>query len=313
LRLLPFLLGALALAPSSLAAPSLGIFGDPGRFHVLTGQESSVHHVIVGWGQGQTWGSAMPRLLSTLGPVPMVGFTTAVDGHERITPRALAQGAGDSYLIALNAAIAAYGHPLYVRPMPEMNGHWNVYCAYTASGRSKGRSHSTAAFRNAFARIYVVLHGGPAAAMDARLRRLGLPPVGRDLPVNPPPTLKVVWNPQGYGSPDVAGNTAQAYYPGDAFVDVVGDDLYDIGHRAEWAAAEQLYRTHPRKPFAFPEWGLWGIDDPSFVQQMAQFARTHPRLELLSYYDSKPGSIWDLGSKPRSLAVYRSLITPLGA
>jgi hypothetical protein len=312
-RLLPVLLGALALAPSSLAAPSLGILGDAGRFQELTGQMSNVHHVIVGWGQGQTWGSTMPRLLSTLGPVPMIGFTTAVEGREQITPRAIAEGAGDSYLISLNAAIAAHGRPLYVRPLPEMNGHWNVYCAYTAAGGSKGPSHSTGAFRNAFARIYVVLHGGPAAVMDAKLRRLGLPPVGRDLPVNPVPNLKVVWNPQGYGSPDLAGNTAQAYYPGDAFVDVVGDDLYDIGHRAEWAAAEQLYRAHPRKPFAFPEWGLWGIDDPPFVQQMAHFARTHPRLELLSYYNSKPGSIWDLGSKPRSLAAYRSLITPLGS
>jgi hypothetical protein len=311
-RLLPVLLGALALAPSSLAAPSLGILGDPGRFRALTGQESSVRHVIVGWGQGQTWGAAMPRLLSTLGPVPMLGFTTAVEGREQITPRALAQGAGDSYLVALNAAIAAYGRPIYVRPLPEMNGHWNVYCAYTSSGQAKGPSHSTTAFRNAFARIYLVLHGGPAAVVDAKLRRLGLPPVGRDLAKNPYPSLRVIWNPQGYGSPDLSGNAPQAYYPGDAFVDVVGDDLYDIGHRAEWDAAEDLYRAHPGKPFAFPEWGLWGIDDPAFVQRMARFARTHARLELLSYYNSKPGSTWDLASKPRSRAAYRSLITTLG-
>jgi hypothetical protein len=54
------------------------------------------------------------------------------------------------------------------------------------------------------------------------------------------------------------------------------------------------------------------MDDPAYVQQMAAFARTHPRMEFLSYFNSKPGSLWDLGSKARSRDAYRKLITPLG-
>ena len=77
--------------------------------------------------------------------------------------------------------------------------------------------------------------------------------------------MQVIWNPQGYGSPDLPGNSAAAYYPGDAYVDVVGDDLYDIGGKAAWAAAAALYAAHPRKPFAIGEWGLWGVDDARFV------------------------------------------------
>lgn len=45
---------------------------------------------------------------------------------------------------------------------------------------------------------------------------------------------------------------------------------------------------------------------------MARFVRTHKRVELIAYYESKPGSTWDLGSKPRSRGAYRRLITPLG-
>ena len=45
---------------------------------------------------------------------------------------------------------------------------------------------------------------------------------------------------------------------------------------------------------------------------MANFVRTHRRVELVAYYDSVPGSTWDLASKPRSKAAYRKLITPLG-
>jgi hypothetical protein len=38
----------------------------------------------------------------------------------------------------------------------------------------------------------------------------------------------------------------------------------------------------------------------------------HKRVEFAAYYSGRPGSIWDLASKPASLAAYRTAITPLG-
>jgi hypothetical protein len=293
----------------------LGVLGNAARFGSLTGQRSTVGHVIVGWSQGYTWGAPLTRQFATHGPVPMLGFTTSrgwPNPREAITPRGVAFGAGDAYLSALNRAIATWGRTIYLRPFPEMNGHWNAYCAYTKSGRRKDASHSTAMFRRAFARVYLLLHGGTAQELNAHLRALRLPGVTHDFEVNPYPTLRVIWNPQGYGSPDVPGNRAQAYYPGDRYVDVVGNDLYDIGGKAEWAAADRLYRAHRSKPYAFPEWGLWGIDDPAFVKRMAGWVKTHYRVQLLSWFESRPGSIFDLASKPRSRAAYRRYITRLG-
>jgi hypothetical protein len=302
---------ALVLVPAAGARPLLGIKGNSERFASLTGQQSAVKLVIVGWEQGAGWGSPFGKLFETSGDVPMIGLNTKVGPREAITPAQIVAGKGDAYLVALNAAIGAWGQPIYIRPFAEMNGHWSAYCAFTQSGRPKP-GHSTALFKKAFARAYIIVHGGTAAEVDAKLRKLGMPPVGKDLAVNAFPTTKVIWNPQGYGSPDIPGNTAQAYYPGDAYVDVVGNDLYDIRGKAEWAANESLYRAHPGKTYALPEWGLWGIDDPAFVRKMGAFARTHPRLELLSYYESAPGSLFDLASKPQSRAAYRSVITSLG-
>jgi len=299
-RLLLVLVLALAVAPAADARPVLGVFGGIQRFDGLTGQRTSAGHAIFGWGQA-TFAQPLPRL----GATPLIGI---VNGP---TPLAVSRGAGDAYLFALNDALANWGGTAYIRPWPEMNGHWNSYCAFTKSGRSKGAAYSTAAFRKAFARMYLLVHGGPAATINARLARLGLPPVSRDLRENPLPRVKVVWNPQGYGSPDVRGNSAPAYYPGNAYVDVVANDLYHIRGKAEWAAAERLYSAYPTKPHAFAEWGLWGLDDPSFVEKMARFVRTHARLELLAFYNGRPGSIFDLASKPRSLAAYRRLIVPL--
>jgi hypothetical protein len=45
---------------------------------------------------------------------------------------------------------------------------------------------------------------------------------------------------------------------------------------------------------------------------MAKWVRQHHRMEFISYFSGRSGSIWDLASKPRSRAAYRSLITPLG-
>src|SRR5262249_2879581 len=75
---------------------------------------------------------------------------------------------------------------------------------------------------------------------------------------------------------------------------------------------QALYDAHPRKPYSLPEWGLQGADDPSFVQRICDFVKTHRRTKMAAYYESKPGSIFDLGTKPKSKAVYRTCITPLG-
>jgi hypothetical protein len=313
MKVFAVVLCALALAPAAFARPYLGLaIGDPGRFSAQTGQRTALRNIYLGWDQGYRWGSSFDRIIPGLGRVPMISITTFhwPSKRETLTPGQIARGAGDEYLIALNAAIARSSFDVfYVRPLGEMTGWWNPWCAFTRAGRAKGGFHSTANFRKAFARMYLLLHGGTAAYLDARLARLGLPAVGRDLPEVPFPKLRVIWNPQSHGDPQVAGNTPAAYYPGDAFVDVYGPDTYDLGS-VDWGAIERLYRAHPKKGFAFPEWGMT-LDDPGFVQRMASFVGSHRRVEVLSFYAGKPGGTYDLASKPRARAQYRRLITPL--
>jgi hypothetical protein len=86
------LLAVAVAAPAAGAAPSrtdplLGVKGDAARFQTLTGQDSQVRHVIVGWDQGMTWGSPFLDLMRQLGGVPMIGLATdGRDGSEAITP-----------------------------------------------------------------------------------------------------------------------------------------------------------------------------------------------------------------------------------
>jgi hypothetical protein len=274
-----------ASGSEEVSRTQLGITGDPARFARLTGQRSTIRHNFLGWHQG----NALPQILGSLRPIPMIAIKTG----GAITPASIASGRGDAFLVQLNRAVADFGGLVYIRPLPEMNGHWNDYCAYNRDGSRRSAQHSTAAFKRAFRRIAIFARGGPAAKVAQGLRRAGVPvPANLDLA---PTEARIVWNPQGYG-----------------YVDVVANDLYDQGFNAAWEANEALYRAHRNKPYALAEWGLWGIDDPAFVEKMAAFVKSHGRIEFLAYFNSKPGAIWDLQSKPRSRAVYRRLITPLG-
>jgi len=135
----------------------------------------------------------------------------------------------------------------------------------------------------------------------------------------PGESFQFEWNPTR-GDLGV-GNLAN-FYPGDAYVDIIGLDVYDIewatypGAQAEWQhMLTQTYgldwlasfASEHNKPVAFPEWGLgWGKgdngapvsnpggeasggDNAYFVQQMAQWILNH---------DVSNAVAWDYGSNP---------------
>lgn len=308
---------ALIFASAAQAKPLLGITGDLPRFETLTGQASTVHQAFLGWGQGVSYGSPLDALIRTLTPIPMLHLGTNYDGKKKevITPAQIAAGKGDSYLFALNQAIAGWGKAIYIRPMAEMNNYSVSWSGYTASGKLKA-GHTPSDYRRAFARIYLIVHGGSATTINAKLKALGEPLIAQDLASNPFPRVRVVWSPLAGGNPRVAGNDAENYYPGRQFVDVDGGDIYDesLTDTAPWNALEALYSasvTHGR-PFSVPEWGL-SVDDPTYIKHMCTFLTSHPHTEEAGFYESRPSSKWDIAPKPKSKAQYRACLTPLGA
>jgi hypothetical protein len=122
----------------------------------------------------------------------------------------------------------------------------------------------------------------------------------------------VIWNPIA-GFDAGSSRPAQEFYPGDAYVDMVGNDIFAsrVGS-ASHAANEALYRAHPSKPYSLPEWGLDTVDDPGFVRTICEFLKNRPRTKLAAYYNSSPAPRYDLGPKPGSRAEYKRCITPIG-
>jgi hypothetical protein len=137
--------------------------------------------------------------------------------------------------------------------------------------------------------------------------------------------FQFVWNPNGDGPTNYTPDQA---YPGSAYVDFVGTDMYDncwcspVTPQAAWAS--QL--SHPwglnwlasfsaqvGRPIVFPEWGLsrrsdgHGLgDDPYFVDQFAAWI-SQSDVAWTSYFNADPSGQSDAitdGTFPQALAAF---------
>jgi len=126
----------------------------------------------------------------------------------------------------------------------------------------------------------------------------------------PGANFKFVWNPNATGSYGSAYAPAQTY-PGNAYVDFVGTDVYDNEPWStelsqtwglNWLAT---FSAQQGKPICFPEWGLGSNgDDPAFIGDMASWFRTN-HVAWASYFAADGHDITD-GSFPSSLAAFVS-------
>ncbi|MFT4033939.1 MAG: hypothetical protein QM679_00010 [Patulibacter sp.] len=210
-----------------------------------------------------------------------ISTTQGYGASERITPKGIAQGGGDRYLIGLAREIAERDVITYVRFLAEMNQTNNAYCAFDASGRFRGASHSQGQYKQAFRRAALILRGGSIDAINRKLKRLGLPAVqgtSADLPVT---KVAMAWVPQVAGTPNIAANSARAYYPGRAYVDWVGTDFYSAF--PNFSGLRRFSSDFNGIPFMFGEYAAWKSDSASFIHALFAFIRGDHDVKIAMY------------------------------
>jgi hypothetical protein len=208
---------------------------------------------------------------------------------------ATAAGRNDGTWKALAQALVANGQPdAILRLGWEFNGDWFAWSAKS----------SPQTFASAFRRIVTVMRSVPGAG-----------------------GLRFDWNP-GHGP----GFVPEAAYPGDAYVDIIGMDLYDqsFGPRfldpaARWADYvnrpyglrwhRDFARAHG-KPMSFPEWGIGDRhaagarpDNALFINELADWIAVND-VAYQCYFDfNKPGDGSHrlmTGQFPAATAAYRA-------
>ncbi|HWB70050.1 MAG TPA: hypothetical protein VG518_08730, partial [Solirubrobacterales bacterium] len=224
---------------------------------------------------------------------------------ELITPRQIALGYGDDYLLQLNAFFARRGLPAYIRPLGEPNRCLNVWAAFNCDGSRKGGEHTPGWYKQAFRRIVTIVRGGNTLeGINATLAEIGLPPLNRTKGPNPASLpaapVSVIWSPLPGGSPRVKGNFPGNYWPGARWVDWVGTDFYS--RYPVWKDLGRFYASKwwKRKPVAVTEWAVSGTDEPRFVKQLIAWIVKRPRVRMFVYYTGfGRGNEYDLSLYPR--------------
>jgi len=282
-----------------------GDSADFGGFSELTDKHPALIQTF------RTWGSDFPESIERWQAArarPVLHITTADnnDGHELITPRGIAKGDGDDYLVRLNKLFWAKKMRAYIRPLGEPNRCLNVYASYDCEGAPRDAAHRPRWYRLAFRRIHVIVHGGGRRSeIDARLAQAGLPPLNADVRGLPKAPVATLWSVLPAGSPTVPQNRPRHFYPGERWVDWVGTDIYSDNQ--DWKALAGLYRRYEEKPFALPEWGVVGSDDPRFVRRLLTWVDRHRRCKMLVYYqDFGATSSYRIQNYPASLSVLKS-------
>jgi hypothetical protein len=282
---------------------------NPSAFQRQTGKHASVFGYFGSWG-GEI-GSLLSYTRSIRARLLLHLSTDAGYGNganQLISPAAIAHGRSDSYLVGLCEELATSEAPVYLALLPEMNQANNAYSAFNTNGSSRGPSNSTAAFRQAWRRTVLILRGGPVSIIDRRLRSLRLPALKTPDTALPRPEVSFMWAPQTAGTPDTAANSPAAYYPGAAYVDIVGTDFYSAF--PNFNGLKALYDAYPSKPFGFNEWAMWKNGDPGFVTQLFSFVRSHPRVALMVYNEGLTnGGPFRLVRFPAATAAIRKQLT----
>lgn len=308
-------LAAIPAAANPLLPPAGKVFSgvasgdDISDFTARTGRHPAVWEHWIQW--GQSFGYALDRSQAARTRA-MLHLSTAASQNApgRISPGAIARGAGDAYLVRVNGWLAAYGAPVYLRLFAEMNNCDLAYSSYDCDGRRRDADHSPARFKQAWRRIVTVVRGGGVAAIDARLRALGLPPLHADSAELPRPQVAFLWSPMTAGSPDIPALSAQVYWPGARWVDWVATSFYSKFPTFDYL--EPFYRAFAlryAKPFAFGEWAMWGADAPGFASRLFGWIRGHDRVRMVVYNQGQnPAGPFRLRRFPRAQRVIRQAL-----
>lgn len=145
--------------------------------------------------------------------VPELTLQTIAREDGRNMVFCILQGEYDEFLHNYASAVAAYGKPTLMRLGNEMNGDWCPYSAFSACC-------DTDIYVEFYRYIYDIFQQECAD------------------------NVIWVWNPNSVSFPNYKWNSELLYYPGDAYVNVVGMTAYNTGTYYEgekWSTFSELY------------------------------------------------------------------------
>jgi hypothetical protein len=226
--------------------------------------------------------AAVSAVASSLGVTAQVMNVCAYDNYTEFT---FPPGAGYQLMLCVGAVtpaqastigenLLAEGYPnTIIRIMWEPNGNWFPWGFQTLTATQYIKAYRAA--EEAFAAV-------------------------------PGNHFKYVWDVSaGSAAP---GRSEFDTYPGNGYVTNIGFDWYDYNPATKTGVPTSAvppiltFAANHDKPVSIDEWGMNGVDDPSFVNYVASVVRSpYDRVTLQVYFDYGPSTLTAL---PRTEAAY---------
>lgn len=132
-----------------------------------------------------------------------------------------------------------------------------------------------------------------------------------------------VWNPNNLSVPNYSWNNAEVYYPGDAYVDIIGLTAYNFGDTeySKFQYFDELYNDlyrenilhHPKKPMIIGEFASVnkGGDRALFIKDMFQkLKKKYKNIKLIIWFSQNDGEYeFDILNSPESIKVLKEELT----
>ena len=194
-------------------------------------------------------------------------LTLSSGANEGLTVRDIARGTADSYIRTYARDVREYGEPIL---MTLFNGEFNGSWWYAVSPLANP-SLTTQDFVRAWRRVVDIY------------RAVGATNVSWGWVVNSYPA-------EAGEQPGIDRDIA-SYYPGDAYVDWVGIDVYDVG-APSWMDGPYAFAATHGKPVFIGEFGIrheWSSLLPSqwgpWLSSVFDYFESHPAIKAISYFD----------------------------
>lgn len=197
--------------------------------------------------------------------IPELTLQTVDDNKGNMLLRTL-DGEFDEFLHAYANEVAMYGRPVLFRLANEMNGDWCVYCAFHYCRDPD---------------LYVAFY---RYVFDIFQQE------GAD-------NVIWVWNPNQRSFPNFKWNNEILYYPGDAYVNVVGLTAYNTGNYYEgesWNSFDELYselysRTLAQyaQPMMITEFASSSVggDKAAWISDMFESIAEYPEIKVAVWWN----------------------------
>jgi hypothetical protein len=250
------------------------------RAESMVGRKFAVDHQYYKW--DHSFPTSYETWTSDQGRIPFMNWKPIRLNGARVTWTSIAAGAEDSWIIQRAAAVKAFARPMYLSFDAEPEDNVGVF-------------GSAADYVNAYRRVVDLF------------RAQGVTNVG------------YVWNQMAWSFDSRSGRDPSAWYPGDAYVDLVAADgysWYPARPGSSWNTFQSIFQ--PARAFALSRGKPWMIaetgvqEDPAVPGRKGDWFRgllttvqQWPELKAVVYFDSDNPYPWWIDSSASSIAGFR--------